>query len=341
MNLGQTTPGGPNEAFIAAVLANANQVTVRADEETARPRETGDPAPKMGNASLCRMRAGPLWWIPNPTLSELGASQLPMLSTLEVAYFVSALVLNGGLSSTSDNALLGAAPCTLVHMGARFSPFVVAYNQYWRLVTATAMQAGLITLIINLLLQFVLMYPLEREYGRALIFVLFWLFGFLTHLFACVASPAEVGTGASGALMGFIGLRVARDVLLWPDIPLDQRRKEGTVELFSMGAPSFHSQQARSPRRFIDAVVLFFTGLSSLIDNYVRRRAQLPPLAWLTPRRSPTSLVWCAAALWAALFLALSLTPAPWLGASRRPWAFAACALSSSLGYAPTSQMGS
>jgi len=83
------------------------------------------------------------------------------------------------------------------------------------------------------------MYPLEREYGRALIFVLFWLFGFLTHLFACVASPAEVGTGASGALMGFIGLRVARDVLLWPDIPLDQRRKEGTVELFSMGAPSF------------------------------------------------------------------------------------------------------
>jgi len=78
---------------------------------------------------------------------------------------VAAIVINPGFAPLGANSLIGPSSCTLIALGAKYAPFVVNYSQYWRLVSAVALPAGLFSLVINLILQFILVFPLEQAFG--------------------------------------------------------------------------------------------------------------------------------------------------------------------------------
>jgi rhomboid protease GluP len=204
----------------------------------------------VGTSSLGPLsRSGLFWWLPKATAAQLARSQLPILSMLEVGMFLGALIVGQGFAPPSENSTFGPSQCSLLAMGAKFAPFVVQRSEFWRLFTSVVLNCGLFTLLLNLALQYILMFPLEQALGALPIALVFWICGVLSNIFICVASPTAVGTGAGGALMGIVGFRLARDIMLWPDIPVDQRRRVGIIEIVS-------------------SLALVFSGISANVDNY-------------------------------------------------------------------------
>jgi rhomboid protease GluP len=86
-------------------------------------------------------------------------------------------------------------------------PFLVATNEWWRLVTAMFLHGGLIHIGFNMTALMQLGPALEELYGSARYFFLYVVtgaFGFLAS-----AAIGHFSVGASGALLGLVGLMLA------------------------------------------------------------------------------------------------------------------------------------
>lgn len=94
----------------------------------------------------------------------------------------------------------------LVDFGGRWPPAMA--DEPWRLVTAVFLHAGLMHLLFNLLAIASIGPRIEELYGRATTLGLFVVTGVLANLGALQVGPMAVGIGASGGLMGLIGVAV-------------------------------------------------------------------------------------------------------------------------------------
>jgi membrane associated rhomboid family serine protease len=96
-------------------------------------------------------------------------------------------------------------------VGRAFDPFTgqllgVAEGQYWRLITAAFLHAGLLHLAMNMYALFLFGPPLEQALGRAR-FVVLYLVAALGGSAASYAfsTPSQHSLGASGAVFGLFG----------------------------------------------------------------------------------------------------------------------------------------
>lgn len=92
-------------------------------------------------------------------------------------------------------------------LGASYGPPIFLENEWWRLVTAMFLHAGLLHIGFNMMALMQLGPPLEELYGSArylFFYVLTGAFGFLVS-----AASGHFSLGASGALLGLVGLLLA------------------------------------------------------------------------------------------------------------------------------------
>ena len=92
-------------------------------------------------------------------------------------------------------------------LGASFGPAIFYANQWWRLVTAMFLHAGLVHIGFNMMALMQLGPPLEELYGSArylFFYVVTGAFGFLVS-----SATGHFSLGASGALLGLVGLLLA------------------------------------------------------------------------------------------------------------------------------------
>jgi len=92
-------------------------------------------------------------------------------------------------------------------LGASFGPAIFFENQWWRPVTAMFLHAGLVHIGFNMMALMQLGPPLEELYGSAR-YLFFYMvtgaFGFFVS-----AATGHFSLGASGALLGLVGLLLA------------------------------------------------------------------------------------------------------------------------------------
>ena len=189
----------------------------------------------------------PVWWLPKISALKLFSSVTLFIILAQLILFIY-VVFVLSVASPTVNPTLGPTPCGLITFGAKFSPFIVHKAEYWRLVTANFIHSGFITLIITILLEIVLMLPIEIEFGRIIVFVVFIISGMTGYTFSAVASPVSVDTGGLCAAMGFVGFRVSLGILDWDSV-MRGRRKFGTIEIGS-------------------AIITLIVGQSPFVDSY-------------------------------------------------------------------------
>jgi len=122
----------------------------------------------------------------------------PILIALNVIVFVSMIFGRGSL----------ADPETLVAWGANFGPRTTN-GEWWRLVTAPFVHAGLLPLVVNLTALAQLGLILERIVGRRALAAVYVAAGVLAGLVSIAAHPVVVSAGASAAIASLYGLLLA------------------------------------------------------------------------------------------------------------------------------------
>jgi membrane associated rhomboid family serine protease len=94
---------------------------------------------------------------------------------------------------------------TLVRFGGQWPPLVDA-GEWWRLGTAVFLHAGVLHLVFNLLALSQVGPAVETVFGRSRMLFFFMLTGLLASLASYAVGRNAVSIGASGAIMGLIGV---------------------------------------------------------------------------------------------------------------------------------------
>jgi len=116
----------------------------------------------------------------------------------------------------------------MVRWGAAYTPYILGYHEYWRLLTAVFMHFSISHIANNMLVLFILGDNLERALGHVKYLIFYLVCGVGANIFSMLIHINEasqaVGAGASGAIFGVIG------GLLWAVI-----RNKGHLEELSTG----------------------------------------------------------------------------------------------------------
>lgn len=138
---------------------------------------------------------------------------IPVPSTATSA-LVAAIILLYGVSwyLTQKSAEPGAPMSlmggidgrVLVRLGAKFGPLIFV-GEWWRLVTAIFLHAGLIHIGFNLWCLFDLGPTVENLFSTPKFIVFYLITGVIGFIFSLVWSPYGISIGASGSVLGLIG----------------------------------------------------------------------------------------------------------------------------------------
>ena len=133
------------------------------------------------------------------------------LLVVNIAMFLVEVIYGGGGSLAS-----GPNEVKLFQLGALFPPAIAKtatfpqHYQYWRLVTAMFLHAGILHLALNMYALYLFGYLIEHAFGVARFVAIYFVAGFLASVTSFAFGPVlEVGVGASGAIFGLLGAWVA------------------------------------------------------------------------------------------------------------------------------------
>jgi len=96
----------------------------------------------------------------------------------------------------------------LVRMGAKYGPLMIQAGEWWRLVTAIFLHAGLFHIGMNLWCLFDLGPAVESLFSTAKFVVLYLVTGVAGFVASLWWSPGGMSIGASGAVLGLIGVLI-------------------------------------------------------------------------------------------------------------------------------------
>ncbi len=126
------------------------------------------------------------------------SSDTPVVTLTLIGLCVLGYLLSGGFP-------FGSGQSQLFYDGALAAPPIGAGGQYWRLVTAGFLHAGLMHLAFNMILLWFIGSQMEPQLGRAR-FLALYVVSLLGGSFgALLLSPNALTVGASGAIFGLMG----------------------------------------------------------------------------------------------------------------------------------------
>jgi rhomboid protease GluP len=99
-------------------------------------------------------------------------------------------------------------PQVLVRVGAKFGPLIIYRGQWWRLVTAMFLHAGIFHIGINLWCLFDLGPMVESLFASAKFIVMYLVTGIAGFLLSLWWRPGGISIGASGAILGLVGVLI-------------------------------------------------------------------------------------------------------------------------------------
>ena len=164
-----------------------------------------------------------------PTVQELGApfppdstvhetdeyddhepeSYVPLPEVARRPYLTYALlVVNAAVFGLAHLAGGTQDPDVLLDFGAMFGPYV-SEGEYWRLFTAMFLHSGYVHLAFNVLGLFIFGQTVERAYGHARFFLVYFLAGLAGGVTSYLFNSIAIAAGASGAIFGIVGALAA------------------------------------------------------------------------------------------------------------------------------------
>lgn len=158
-----------------------------------------------GDAEQCVRCEEPLGGHRWHMFQRLGLS-LPFGLNLSALLGLAMIAVYGRLIwATDGEGILSFSVATLVHFGGNWTPAVLGFGELWRLGTSIFLHAGLWHLGFNLYALTIVGPTIEEVFGRGRMLLFFMVTGLVASLASTVAGGG-VSIGASGALMGLIGL---------------------------------------------------------------------------------------------------------------------------------------
>ena len=141
--------------------------------------------------------------IPMPT------SATSMLAAAIVLMFVVEWLLTqkAGGPGRAGGLFGGIQSMAMLRLGAKFGPFIYA-GQWWRLVTAIFLHAGILHIGLNLWVLFDIAPEVEGLFGMSKFVVFFLATGIFGYVVSLWWMPMVLSIGASGAIMGLIGVLI-------------------------------------------------------------------------------------------------------------------------------------
>lgn len=112
----------------------------------------------------------------------------------------------GGIESTDKNPMVGPSALTLLYAGGKWTPYILGRGEWWRLIVAMFLHAGIVHYILNLLTQIVLCTLLEIRYGSIIVAIVYILSGISGNVWSAIFTPGLISVGASGSLFGITGM---------------------------------------------------------------------------------------------------------------------------------------
>jgi rhomboid protease GluP len=150
----------------------------------------------------------------------------PTIAALIVAAFIFELVRGTSLMSPTTEQLFA--------VGASYGPAVAA-GEWWRLLTAMFLHAGVLHIAFNLWAFLSVGAFVERIFGNVAFLVLYLLGGFAGSLASLAVHPVSVGVGASGAIFAVYGALLAFGLVHKGVFPREVLRKQRASLLAFVG----------------------------------------------------------------------------------------------------------
>jgi len=142
-----------------------------------------------------------------------------IMTAIQICVFIIELIIgqiyeDGAFVSSNDMA--GPSSTTLKLMGGKYLP-CIQDGEIYRFFTPCFLHSGILHIFTNLLSQTMIGYTCEMYWG-------FWAMAFFyfattlgASLLSCVGTPCGISVGASGALLGIIGVYQVWLLLNWND----------------------------------------------------------------------------------------------------------------------------
>ncbi len=153
---------------------------------------------------------------PSPTPGRVAGGVIPVptsANTIIMAFTIVIYAITWFMTQRAASAAMQSAPSfggiassVLIRMGAK-CPLIFA-GQWWRLVTAIFLHAGLIHIGFNLWCLFDIGPIVESLFGATKYIVLYLVTGVFGYVVSLWWRPLGVSIGASGAIMGLIGILI-------------------------------------------------------------------------------------------------------------------------------------
>lgn len=158
-------------------------------------------APRAREGAAAGRVMGGLIPVPSTATSALVAAN--------IALFAVSWYLTQEASSAAQPApsLGGVDPSVLLRLGGKFGPLIYA-GEWWRLVTACFLHGGLIHIGFNLWCLFDLGPAVESLFSTPKFIFLYLATGVAGFVFSLLWSPFQLSIGASGAILGLIGVLI-------------------------------------------------------------------------------------------------------------------------------------
>jgi len=148
-----------------------------------------------------------------------------------VGFLITMYIADWELAPFSENPMIGPSGQVLIDAGAQTSTLVSCDGDYWRIISACFLHAGIVHLGFNMMSLWQLGSALEKDFGTWQVVLIYTLSGLSGQLASAVFLPDAISIGASGAVYGLFGAAWAdflQNVAFFPEL---EGRCSGFVQL--------------------------------------------------------------------------------------------------------------